>query len=329
MSQEIAIVRAADVRRLLPMSECIGAMRTALAALARGEAVLPLRPVVHVPDGRGSLYVMPAWIARPDALAVKLITYFPRNQGTAYETHQGVMVLFGDHGEPLAVIEAGSITAIRTAATSAVATDELARRDATELCILGSGVQAKAHLEAMLLVRSIDRVRVWSRSAVHARRLADQACKLYAARIEACATAEEAVRGADVICTVTGATEPILAGQWLKDGAHINAVGASTPLARELDTDSVARAAVYVDSREAALAESGDLLIPMSEGRITDRHIRGELGELLIGSVAGRRRDDEVTLFKSLGLAVEDAAAARLVYERTITSGAALVDFGA
>ena len=317
----VLVVGPREVRRLLPMDACIGAMREALVGLARGEVVLPLRPVIHVPDGRGSLYVMPAWVARPEALAVKLVTLFPGNAASARETHQGVVVLFGKHGEVRALIDAGALTAIRTAAVSAVATAALAMPAASDLALLGAGVQAASHLEAMLAIRPIRRVRVWSRNPAHALAFATAAQDWSAPPIEVCASPREAVTGADIICTVTGARDPILEGRWIRAGAHINAVGASTPDARELDSDAIAGAQLWVDARAAAFAEAGDILIPLEEGRITAEHVRGELGEVLAGMVPGRSSDAAITVFKSLGVAVEDAAAARLVVERAAAAG--------
>ncbi|MCI0436815.1 MAG: ornithine cyclodeaminase family protein [Gemmatimonadetes bacterium] len=313
----------AAVRALLRMDACIAAMRAALRSLSRGEVVLPQRPVIHVPDGRGSLYVMPAWVSQPEALAVKLVTLFPGNRAAGLETHQGVVVLFGDQGEVCALIDAGAITAIRTAAVSAAATDALARVDAGDLAILGSGVQARSHIEAMQAVRAIRRVRIWNRTAARADALADAVRGQWNLDVDVCATAREAVRAADLVCTVTGAREPVLEGRWLNPGTHINAVGASTPDARELDSDAIANAGVWVDALAAALAEAGDILIPIAEGRIAPSHVRGELGAVLDGLERGRRDATEITVFKSLGLAVEDAVAARLIWDAANAAGPA------
>jgi len=319
----ILVVGSREARQLLPMDACIPAMREALVSLAHGEVVLPLRPVIRVPDGRGALYVMPAWVTRPESLAVKLVTLFPGNAGSGRETHQGVVVLFGKHGEVRALVDAGALTAIRTAAVSAVATDALAVTGAADLAILGSGVQAASHLDAMRAVRPIERVRVWSRNAAHAHAFATAVHGRSGLVIEVCASPRDAVTGADIICTVTGAAEPVLEGRWIRAGAHINAVGASTPDARELDSDAIANAEVWVDARTAAFAEAGDILIPLGEARITKAHVRGELGEVLAGMVPGRSSDAAITVFKSLGLAVEDAVAAQLIAERAVASGAA------
>ncbi|MBI4521605.1 MAG: ornithine cyclodeaminase family protein [Gemmatimonadetes bacterium] len=310
-----------EVRRNLPMAECIDLMADALAALTRGEVIQPLRTVLRLPPDHDSLLCMPAFLANPRALAVKLITLFPGNAGTSLETHQGSVLLFDpDRGNLLAWMDAGAITAIRTAAVSGLATRWLARRDAGDLGILGSGVQARTHLEAMLLVRSIRRLRVWSPNEAHRLEFATDAERNHNVRVEPVASAREAVERADIICTTTASGSPVLRGEWLMAGAHINAVGASTASTRELDSQAVRRARLYVDRRESALHEAGDFLIPKAEGLIGDDHIVGELGEVVSGRTQGRRTPDEITLFKSLGMAVEDAAAARLVYER-ITRG--------
>lgn len=315
----VVVVRASAVRRLLPMRDCIEAMASVLAAHARGQTVLPLRTVVPVPD-RGSLYVMPAWSAEPSSLAVKLITLFPGNARLGRETHQGVVALFAENGSVEALIEAGSLTAIRTAAVSAVATRALADPGSTELAILGAGVQARSHLEAMRAVLPIRSVRVWSRTEAHARAFAREVMEGGQLAVTVARTAEEAVRGAQVLCTVTGSPTPIVEAEWLTGGVHINAVGASTRSTRELDSETVARARVYVDSRESALAEAGDLLIPIEEGRVRPDHIVGELGEVLLGRVQGRTSSEQITVFESLGLAIEDAAAARMLADRAVAA---------
>ncbi len=315
------LLRAADVRRLLPMRDCIAAMEAALRAHAREETVLPLRTVIPVRD-RGALYVMPAWTASPPSLAVKLITLFPGNAAHGRETHQGLVALFAEDGSVEALIEAGSLTAIRTAAVSAVATAALSREDAEVLAILGSGVQARSHLDAMLAVRPIRAVRIWSRTASHARAFADGAAALSGIEIDVCEEAEQAVRDADVVCTVTGSPTPVLAGDWVRAGAHINAVGASTASTRELDSEAVAKARVFVDSKASAMAEAGDVLIPMREGRIGSGHITSELGDVLLGRTKGRVSQADITVFESLGLAIEDAAAARLLAVRAAADSA-------
>jgi ornithine cyclodeaminase len=257
-------------------------------------------------------------------MGIKVVSVMPGNHGTEFDAHQGVVLIFEtEHGCLLAVIDASSITQIRTAAASGAATRALAGAEAGDLAILGSGVQAESHLEAMRAVRKLSRVRVWSRSFASAERFAAQQSRRFGIAVEPVRAAERAVEGADLICTTTSAREPVLMGDWIAPGAHINAVGACFPAARELDTAAVRRARLYVDRRESALNEAGDFLIPKREGAIGDEHIVGEIGELLLGKIAGRRAPDEVTLFKSLGIAVEDLAAARHIYNKARTAGGA------
>jgi len=256
-------------------------------------------------------------------IAAKIITVFPGNDATPYDSHIGVVLLFGaDHGELLAIADASSITAIRTAAVSGLATRLLARPDAQRLALLGAGTLAMPHLEAVSAVRPIKEVRVWSRSPERAQRFAQNVQEKRGVKVIVARTAQEAVATADIVCTITASRTPVLEGSWLAHGTHVNAVGASLAAARELDTEAVRRARLFVDLRESALNEAGDFLIPRSEGAIGEDHIRGQLGELLTGQVAGRQSPDEITLFKSLGLAVEDVAAIRHVYEKALAAGA-------
>jgi ornithine cyclodeaminase/alanine dehydrogenase-like protein (mu-crystallin family) len=315
----VLVLSHADVGRLLPMDACIELVADVLRATARGDAVLPLRTAVWMPDRAGMLGLMPGFVADPRRLGLKVVSIFPGNHGTGRDSHQGVVLLFDPaHGAPLAVIDASSITAIRTGAASAVATRALARPGAGDLAILGAGVQATTHLAAMRAVRPIRRVRVWSRTPAHAARFA-AACPI---PVEVMATARAAVDGAELVCTTTAARTPVLEGAWLAPGAHVNAVGACFTGARELDGAAIARARVIADSRASALAEACDLLLARAEGAIGDDHLAGELGDVLLGRMVGRRSDDEITVFESLGLAVEDLAAAHFVYERAMATGA-------
>ena len=319
------IIGQKEVPALLPMAECIDVMADALATLARGGAVLPLRQMLRLPDQSGIMGMMPAYLDAPVSLGVKIITVFNANHGTEYDSHQGVVLLFEPvHGSVVAMIDASSVTAIRTAAVSGVATNLLARADAGDLCILGSGVQARTHIDAMRQVRTIHRIRVWSRSAAHADAFARAETARLGVLVEATEYARDAVHGADIICTTTSSREPVLQGEWIAEGAHINAVGSSTPTARELDSAAVSRARLFVDRRESTLNEAGDFLIPRREGVIGDGHILGEIGELLLGTHDGRVTPGDVTLFKSLGLAVEDVAAAQFIYREAIRRGVGL-----
>lgn len=319
---EVLIVNQREVPRLLPMRECIDAMAAALAALARGEAAMPLRQIVWIPDRTGALGLMPAQSTSAAALGVKAVTFFPRNEGTELDSHQGAVLLFeAERGRLLAIIDATSVTAIRTAAVSAVATRRLAREDASTLALVGSGVQARTHLQAMRLVRPISSVRVSSLTPERARAFARRESSAHGIPITASGSVEEAVAGADIVCTVTSSRVPAVRGAWLSPGAHVNAVGSSVASARELDTDAVVRSRLFVDRRESAVAEAGDFVIPRDEGAVGNAHILGELGELEIGAVPGRTAPDQITLFKSVGLAVEDLAAASLIYSRARGSG--------
>ena len=321
-SVDLLLLNQDDVEALLPMSECMDAVAEALQALIRGEATLPLRSIHWSPDRRGALGLMPAFTDAPDLLGVKVISYFPANLGSDLDSHQGMVLLFeAGRGRPIAIVDASSITAIRTAAASGVATRALARAEAGDLAILGSGTQARSHLEAMRAARPLRRVRIWSRDAEHARAFARREEARLGLPIEPMPTPRLAVSGADLICTTTSSSEPVLCGEWLSAGAHINAVGACFPTARELDGPAVARARLFVDRRESALNEAGDFLLARQERWVTDAHILGELGDVLLGRLAGRVAPGDITLFKSLGIAVEDLAAAHLVMSRARAQG--------
>ncbi len=323
---KVLILNEREVRELLDMERCVPLMREALATLARGDAVQPLRTMTKLPDGSGILGLMPGYLGEPRSFGLKAVTVMPGNHGTGYDSHQGVVMLFGvERGEPLAILDASSITEIRTAAASAAATDALARPDAGDLAILGSGAQARSHLRAMAAVRELRRVRVWSRSHAAAERFAREMGAAGGTAggpaIEVCSLAEDAVRGADLVCTVTAARDPVLMGRWISPGAHVNAVGACFPAARELDTEAVARSRFFTDRRESCLAEAGDFRIPRLEGAIGDDHLLGEIGDVYLGRIPGRTGPADVTVYKSLGIAVEDLAAAHALLERARLEG--------
>ena len=287
------------VGRLLRMGEVIPAMEKALADFSGGRVVQPVRTMLPVAEHGGFLGLMPAYTG--SALGTKLVAFYPRN--TDVPTHHATILLFEPGtGEPLVAMDGRLITEVRTAAVSAVATDQLAKPDASVLAIIGSGVQARSHLEALRFVRDFREVRVWSprRAAAFAREHG----------VDAAASAQEAVRGADVVVTATTSQTPVLFGEWLSPGTHVNAVGAARPDWRELDDGVLRRAKVYVDSREAAQKESGDVI---AAGEVV-----AEIGEVVAGKKPGRGSAEEVTLFKSLGLAVEDVAAAELVYRKAL-----------
>ena len=321
-----------DVHALLPMAECIDVMSDALKAVAAGNAQLPLRTIIRLPDSVNAFGTMPAVLGAGSGASIgaKIITVFPGNDATPFDSHIGVVLLFdAENGSLLAIADASSITAIRTSAVSGLATRLLANPDASELAILGAGVLALPHLDAVCAVRAIKRLRIWSRSGgaagSRAQVFAERARARHAGiEIVVAHSVRDAVEGADVVCTITSSRTPLLEGEWLSPGTHVNAVGASLASARELSSDAVVRSRLYVDRRESALAEAGDFLVPRSEGVITDAHIVGELGELALGTIAGRTNANEVTLFKSLGLAVEDVAALRYIYSRAQSTGAGI-----
>jgi ornithine cyclodeaminase/alanine dehydrogenase-like protein (mu-crystallin family) len=307
-----------DVARLLPMEECIEVMEEALAALARGEMEMPLRYVFRPPSANGLMALMPSYRGGDRAaFALKAINVIPDNPRLrGLDAHQGgVLLSDGESGEPLSFLNASAITEVRTAAVSAVATRALAREDSRELAILGAGVQARSHLEAMRVVRDFERIRIYSRTPEHARSLAEEG------GAEAVDSAEEAVREADVVVTATSSSEPVVDRGWLKRGVHINAVGACLPHIRELDTQTVVDAAFFTDRRESAENEAGDFVLAKEEGAIGPEHIRAELGEVVAGMGPGRSSDDELTIFESLGLAIEDLAAADHVVRRARAEG--------
>jgi ornithine cyclodeaminase len=316
------ILNHQQIRELLPITECIELMADALSALARDEVYQPLRTIVRPPEARGLLGLMPAYRAgEQGAFGLKAICVFPGNPAIGKDAHQGAVMLFSrDTGELLALMNASEITAIRTAAVSAVATRLLAREEAQELAIIGAGVQARTHLAALAAVRPIKRARVACRNIEHAEELAREMQSSFP--IEPVRTNEEAVRGADVIVTATSSLEPVINKEWISPGAHVNAIGTHSPNSREIDSATMAAARLFVDRRESALNEAGDYLLAAQEGLITPDSIIGEIGELLIGTKTGRTSATEITLFKSLGLAIEDVVTADYLYQRAQSQNA-------
>jgi ornithine cyclodeaminase/alanine dehydrogenase-like protein (mu-crystallin family) len=295
-----------DIARVLSYERLIPAMERALTAFSSGEVVQPVRNLIPIEDGQRYLGVMPAVMS--DSMGAKLVCFYPKNAAAGLPTHLATIVLFESAtGQPLAFLDGRRITEMRTAAVSAAVTRHLAPPDAQVLALLGSGVQAQAHLEALRHVCRFEEVRVWSRNAAHALHFAAR----HGARAMA---AEDAVRGADVIVTATSSPEAVLRGEWLKRGAHVNAVGACLPTWRELDDDAMRGSIVVVDSRDAALRESGDVILSQAP-------IFAEAGEVFAGTRHVPR--EATTVFKSLGLAVEDVMTARLVYEASTAAAQA------
>lgn len=315
---KILVLSHDEVVELLPIKECIPVMRDALIALAAGEVHQPLRTIVRPPAAAGLMGLMPSYISGDGAaFGLKAICIFPGNPAKGKDAHQGAVLLFSaETGELLAMMNASAITAIRTAAVSAVATDLLARTDACNLAIIGSGVQARSHLAAMSHVRLFKRCRIASRHIEHARNFANEMNRDSSFPLEPVESVQAALAGADVIVSVTTAVEPIVRRKWISAGAHLNLVGSSTPKAREVDTETMAASSLFVDRRESTINESGDYLLAAREGAIGPDHIRAEIGEVLKGDKPGRTSPEEITLFKSLGLAIEDLAAAEYLYRK-------------
>ena len=307
-----------EVKELLPISECIPLMAEALISFAQGKSKQPVRTIFRPPEALGLMGLMPSYRSevRP-VFGLKAICVFPGNPAKGKDAHQGAVLLFSaETGELLAIENASAITAIRTAAVSAVAADLLARKDAGVVAIIGAGIQGRAHLEAIRQVRRLADVRVADKATERAEKFAEEARSRYSFSVAAMKSIESAVRGADMVITVTNSSEPVIRREWIAGGTYINAVGACTPAAREIDSRTVAASKLFVDNRAAILQESGDYLLALKDGAIGPDHIRGEIGELLIGTKPGRTTDKEIILFKSLGLAVEDLAAAEYAYRK-------------
>lgn len=315
---KLLVVDSEQIALLLPMRECIELMADALGSLARGEVFQPLRTIVRPPDARGLLGLMPAYRhGEQGAFGMKAICVFPGNPSLGKDAHQGMVMLFSQEtGEPLALMNASQITAIRTAAVSAVATRLLARPEASELGIIGAGVQARTHLVALGSVRSIKRARVACRNREHGDELVREMQKQVPFPIEVSGSNEAAVRDADIVVTATSANESVIRREWIADGTHINAIGTHSPQSREIDTATMAAARIFVDRRESALNEAGDYLLAAKDGAVTPESIVAEIGELVINTKKGRTSASEITLFKSLGLAIEDVVCAEYLYRK-------------
>jgi ornithine cyclodeaminase/alanine dehydrogenase-like protein (mu-crystallin family) len=322
----VLILSHSDVLAALPARACADAMATVLAEHASGRTYLPLRSVMMPPQAAGFMGLMPGWRG-PDqdsaaTFALKAVCVMPGNPARGLDAHQGIVTLFdGRSGRPTAILDASAITQVRTAAVTTVATRVLARPDARTLAIIGAGTQARAHLEALAAARDFEQISIYAPTQAHARALIEQVGH-GGGELRVAVSAEEAVRGADIVVTATSAREPVLRRDWLKPGAHVNAVGASTPRAREIDTATVAASALFCDSRESLRNEAGEFRLAIAEGLIAgEEHVRAELGEVLAGLAPGRRDDAELTLFRSLGLAIEDLAAAQSAVATAIERG--------
>ena len=314
----LKIINAAEVRELLPMSRCIDVMAEAMQAASTGAVTVPPRITMPLAEQSGYMFAMPGAAPSLGVYGTKIISQHPANPAEGLPAIQGFVVLFDDEtGTPRAIIDGAEITALRTAAASGLATRQLARRDARTHGILGTGVQARTHIDAIAAVAPIEEVLIWGRDTDKAQGIAAEL------NIRACSDPQE-VAGCDIVSTVTGSDEPVIHGDWVKPGAHINLVGAHTPATREADSALMATGSIFVDLMESAMNESGDILIPIEEGRFDRGHIRGEIGRVVSGEVAGRRSPEEITLYVSLGITAQDLYAANAVYRSAIEADGAI-----
>jgi ornithine cyclodeaminase len=322
---KLRILSKKEVQRALSMKECIELMKAAFAQLSSGQAHVPLRSQLPVTAHEGVTIFMPAYLAQSGDLGAKIVSVFPRNLKANLPTiHAVVFVIDSRTGIPMALMDGTYLTALRTGAASGAATDLLARKDARLLALFGAGTQARTQLEAVCTVRPITKVLVCDVDPKRAKDFVEE-MKSWGAPIprdiRLIASAEEGVKEADIICTATTSSKPVFDGKALRPGTHINAVGAYTPQMQEVDSETIRRAKVIIDSRQASLAEAGDLIIPLQQGVINEKHIHAEIGEIVAGRKVGRESDSEITYFKSVGVAVQDVAAARRVLDKATELG--------
>ena len=311
------LITRSEVERLLPIADCVIVMRGAMIATSAGKVSLPIRQFMAIPGAPGKLAIMPGTMEDPACFGIKLVCKYDRPHGDPLGTHVGMVMLFDSaRGVPLAMIEGSSLTAIRTSAASALATDVLARKDATRLAIIGTGEQAARHVHAMRAVRDIAHVTVWGRDPARAADFAAGIARATGLPVITAPGAAEAIAGADIVCTATSAKAPVLAGSALEPGMHVNLVGSAIPATAEVDAEAVRRSRYYVDYRVAAMAAAGELLQAIAAGVVGSGHIVGEIGEVLLGRAAGRQNADDITLYKSLGVASQDLAAAYAIWEK-------------
>jgi len=323
VAQHFRLLTEQQVQSLLPMGDLIAAMEAALARFSAGEVLQPVRTVLTVGPTKAYFGLMPAYVPNPGSLGAKLVTVFADNPSKQLPSHLATILLLDpETGSLQALMDGRYITEARTAAVSAVSARFLAKRDASTLAIIGSGVQARSHLEAFAEVRQLKDVRVWSPKAASRERFISDMSGHVPAALRAADTAEDAVRGADLIVLATSSITPVIDNAWVAAGAHVVSVGACRPDQREMDPALVARGRLYVDSRAAAVVESGDVVMGLADGLFGAAHIRGELGEVVLGRAEGRTSDHDITIFKSLGMAVEDVVAADLVLRRAVETGA-------
>ncbi len=309
------ILNREAVAESLSHAECIDAVEAAMRAVSRGDTIMPLRRYMDIPDHGGKFTLMPGYLGEPCTFGVKIVSKYPRSPDSPYGSHVGAVMIFdSEQGIPLALMDGSELTAIRTAAASALATRILARADAATLAILGTGTQAQHHVQALTCVRPITEVRVWGRTHAYANRLVRRLALPASVAARVCDSARRAVDGADIVCTTTSAAEPVLEGKWLAPGCHVNLVGAAIASSAEADVDVVTRSRFYVDYKASAMDQAGELLAAIRDGVVSESHIAGEIGDVLAGRVAGRRDDEEITVYKSLGVAAQDLAAAHAAF---------------
>ena len=316
------LLSESQVQSLIDIDELISTLEKAHIQYSSGNAVMPLRLVVPLPRIQGRITSMPGFLNEDKSLGMKVVTYFQENPRQNLPAILGTIMLFSaETGKMIAVMDGSYITAIRTASASAMATKPLANAETPVMGILGAGVQARAHIQALTRVRRIERIKIYSPSGTSAAAIKKDMEAATRIAIDVARNAEDAVRDSDLLVAGSTAREPIINCEWLKNGAHINAVGSHRPDDREIDGATVARSKVVVDSREAIMAECGDILLAIKEKSISENHIHGEIGEVLAGVKAGRSSRDEITLYKSVGIAIQDVATANLVYHKALERG--------
>ena len=316
---EVVLIGKKQVRKELTMNVCIKLMEEAFLLIAKGDADQPLRQAMVLPDRSGLLGMMPSYSINYNKMGIKIVSVFSDNHSKGLPSHMGVVLLFdNDTGKMLAIIDGEEITTIRTAAASALATNYMANKSATKLAILGAGVQGKEHIEAISCVRSIEEVVIWSRSQKHAEDLKSSIHSKYNFAIRTEADITKAVKKAEIICTTTSATEPLINLKQVTPGVHINAVGSCTPNTRELASDLVSESHLFTDNLESLMNEAGDYLIPLQAGEINENHVKGILSDVVTGFIKGRTSEHDITIYESLGIGVEDLVVGNFLHERAV-----------
>jgi ornithine cyclodeaminase len=322
-SIELRVISGADLRQLLPYRDCVEVVDSAMREVSAGNVLMPLRQIMRLPTGQGALGLMPGYLGEPACFGIKVLSLFPGNPAVGLSSHLGLYMLFeAGNGRPLALMDASVLTAIRTAASSVVATRALARRESRVLAVIGTGEEAQSHIEAFQAARPFERLIIWGRNSATAQDLADRSRRSGIDDVRVVSSVREALAEADVVCTVTSSPDPLLFGADVRPGTHLCLVGASIPSTREVDDALVAMSRFFVDYRASAMAQAGELLHAIGEGVVTEAHLVAEIGEVLLAKVPGRRSDSDVTVYKSLGVAAQDLAAASLVYRRAVERGA-------